>query len=154
MDQEKKQQSIEVFGKARADVVANGKISRPALRAMLHGLTEFQFAMAWCSFRRALRAETGYRLKPVPKSGGIYRLDTAEEGSRSALESDRLKVVNAARNHLQALVDVQRREDLTDDTRQFVSREEVIRSRDTVAVERAYLRTQRRRPAGCEESKG
>ena len=152
MDAEKKKQSIEVFGKARAEVVANGKISKPALRASLPGLSEFQFAMAWVAFKRKLRAEKGRRLKPIAKSGGMYRLDTAEEGLHAAMESDRLKVVTAARNHLQGLVDVQKRDDLTDDSRQFVAREEVIRSRDTVAVERAYLRTQRKRPAGLEET--
>lgn len=152
MDTEKKEQSIEVFGKARAEVVANGKISKAATRAMLPGLSEFQFAMAWCAFKRKLRAETGRRLKPMPKSGGMYRLDTAEEGLHAAMEADRLKVVTAARNHLQSLVDVQRRDDLTDDSRQALGREEVIRSRDASAIERNYLRTQRKRPAGLEEA--
>lgn len=144
--------SIVVFQQARTEVFATGKVNRLALRKQLPEYNDFQFAMKWCSFRRAIRSETGYRLKPIPRSGGTYRLDTSEEGMHAAMETDRLKVVKAARNHLGALVDVQRRTDLNDEARGGIAREEIVRSRDVAWVERAYLRSQRRRPAGLEET--
>jgi hypothetical protein len=146
---DKKATTLAVIEKVR-EIAIIGRLDRRALRSAFGpNVSDFQFGMAFYTAKRALEEE-GYFIKPSRKEPGVYVISTAEDVQEKALNKSRTALVKAGRRRMELIQHAQKHPWMDDDARNRLQTEEMLYGRTLQFMERALLRSQRKRPDGLE----
>lgn len=132
------------------DLVTVGEINTNALRAVFGpSVSDIQFRMALSRARKMFEHE-GFFVKPDRKRPGYLIVATAEDVSVKALETSRLAIVKKSRQRMVLVQDAQKIPTLDDESKTRLQTEELLYGRTLQFIERALLKSQRKRPDGLE----
>jgi hypothetical protein len=146
---DKKATTLAVIEKVR-EIATIGRLDRKALRSAFGpNISDFQYTMAEREAREALQHE-GFFIKTSPKHPGFWLVSTAEDVTRKALETSRRKVVRVARGRMTIIQDAQKHPGMDDEAKNRLQTEELLYGRTLQFMERALLKSQRKRPEGLE----
>lgn len=130
------------------EIVTVGRLDRNALRAAFGpNVSDRQFGMAFWTASVALQAE-GYFIKANPKERGVYVIATAEDVIQKAINKSRVALVNHGRRRMTLIQNAQKHPGMDDDAKSRLQTEELLYGRTLQFMERALLKSQRKKPDG------
>lgn len=140
--------TLVLLERMRSLIVADGQVNKHALRASFGDqVTDRQFGMAWSQYAKELRSE-GLFIKPTPGQCGIYRIASAEDVVKKAIDTSRHAVVKKIRDRGELLVNAQKCCGLDEESRVRLNTEEVVYSRFVQVAERMLLKASKKKPEG------
>lgn len=132
-------------------LTSDGELNKTGLLAeikKLTGQTEGAIGRAFHAHRQIIFENEGKILIPVRGKNGMLRKANPTETVVRVKEGGAKKVIKMAERHLAGLGHAQRNDELSEEARSDLNREEAIRSRDVMNVKRMYADGARKRPAG------
>lgn len=131
-------------------MVTVGRMDKKALRAAFGpAVTDFQFNMAFSAARAALQHE-GYFIKASRKEPGVCLIATAEDVADKALNKSRVALATKGRQRMVLIQDAQKHVGMDEESRTRLKTEELLYGRTLQFMERALLKSQRKKPEGLE----
>jgi hypothetical protein len=132
------------------EIVTVGKLDRNALRAAFGPkVTDFQFNMAFYAAKYALESE-GYFIKPNRKEPGVYLIATAEDVTEKVVNKSRVALVDHGRRRMKLIQHAQKHPGMDQEAKTRLQTEELLYGRTLQFMERALLKSQRKKPEGLE----